>query len=85
MWLRDFLPQAKSLYPRLSRLRVMTLGYSSLVRDSRNITGLDEWTMGLIQSVSSVRTSRSVRLSRLTLLHLKTLPAAMTLKKNKKI
>ncbi len=61
MWLRDFLPQAQSRHPGLAQLRVMTFGYSSLIRDNKNISGLDEWSMGLIQSVSTARRSASVR------------------------
>jgi hypothetical protein len=61
MWLRDFLPQPKSLHPGLARLRIMTVGYSSLLNDSKSITGLDEWSLGIIQSVSAVRRSPSVR------------------------
>ncbi|OIW25562.1 hypothetical protein CONLIGDRAFT_684109 [Coniochaeta ligniaria NRRL 30616] len=61
MWLRDFLPGQQSQHPGLARLRVMTVGYSSLIRDDKNITGLDEWSLGLIQSVSAVRRSPSER------------------------
>lgn len=61
MWLRDFLPGQQSQHPGLARLRVMTFGYSSLIKDDKNITGLDEWSLGLIQSVSAVRRSPSVR------------------------
>lgn len=60
MWLRDFLPQPRDLHPGLRRLRVMTYGYSSLLRDNKNTTGLDEWSLGLIQSVSAARRSSSV-------------------------
>lgn len=60
MWLRDFLPKPRELYPELTRLRVMTYGYSSLLRDNKNTTGLDEWSLGLIQSVSAARRSPSV-------------------------
>jgi hypothetical protein len=66
MWLRDFLPKPRSQYPELTRLRVMTFGYSSLVRDNKNITGLDEWCQGLLQSVSAVRRSQSVGVRRLS-------------------
>jgi hypothetical protein len=61
MWLRDFLPQPRSPYPGLTRPRVMTIGYNSLMNDNKSITGLDEWSLGLIQSVSAVRRSQSVR------------------------
>lgn len=60
MWLRDFLPKPRGLHPELSRLRVMTYGYSSLLRDNKNITGLEEWSSGLIQSVAAARRSPSV-------------------------
>lgn len=60
MWLRDFLPKPRELYPELTRLRIMTYGYSSLLRDKKNTTGLDEWSLGLIQSVSAARRSPSV-------------------------
>ncbi|OAA59721.1 hypothetical protein SPI_05919 [Niveomyces insectorum RCEF 264] len=61
MWLRDFLPEPRpTLHPGLARLRVMTFGYSSLVRDNTNTTGLYEWSSELLQSVSRMRRSDSV-------------------------
>lgn len=61
MWLRDFLSQPQSQHQGLARLRVMTVGYSSLIMDDKNITSLDEWSLGLIRSVCAVRRSASVR------------------------
>ncbi len=61
MWLRDFLPEPRpSLHPGLAQLRVMTFGYSSLVRDKKNTASLHEWSSELLQSVSAVRRSPSV-------------------------
>jgi hypothetical protein len=61
MWLRDFLPEPRPiLFPGLGRVRTMTFGYSSLVRDSENAAGLHEWSSQLLQSVSSARRSESV-------------------------
>ena len=57
MWLRDFLPKEKSL----ARLRVMTFGYSSLARDKKNTSSLFEWSSDLLQSISAIRRSESVR------------------------
>ncbi|KAJ0104453.1 hypothetical protein J7T55_010919 [Diaporthe amygdali] len=60
MWLRDFLPESRPFHPEFSRARIMTYGYSSLLRDNKNTTGLDEWSLGLLQSVSAARRSPSV-------------------------
>jgi hypothetical protein len=57
MWLRDFLPS----HPQLKTSRVMTYGYSSLLKDRGNRSSLEEWAHGLLGSVSSVRESQSVR------------------------
>ena len=62
MWLRDFLPEPRQDYLDLKQLRVMTYGYSSMLWDNKNTAGLDEWTMGLLQSVSAARRSLSVKL-----------------------
>lgn len=60
MWLRDFLPKSWPQHADHKGVRVMTYGYSSLVQDDINTTGLDEWSMGLLQSVAAVRRSPSV-------------------------
>ncbi|KAI8632895.1 hypothetical protein F5Y19DRAFT_333118 [Xylariaceae sp. FL1651] len=51
MWLRDFLPS----HPKLKQSRVMTYGYSSLLNDSANTSGVAEWASGLLGAISSVR------------------------------
>ncbi|KAI1389255.1 uncharacterized protein F4822DRAFT_442625 [Hypoxylon trugodes] len=53
MWLRDFLPQ----HTRFKNSRIMTFGYSSLLRDSRNGAALAEWAHSLLQSIVSLRKS----------------------------
>jgi hypothetical protein len=57
MWLRDFLPEDE----HFKQSRVMTFGYSSLLRDSRNMSNLTEWSQGLLLSISSLRKSQAVR------------------------
>ncbi|KAI0387075.1 hypothetical protein F5Y04DRAFT_242956 [Hypomontagnella monticulosa] len=57
MWLRDFLPT----HPQLRNSRIMTYGYSSLLNDSSNTTGVQEWASGLLRAVSSVRESSEER------------------------
>ncbi|KAI1087205.1 hypothetical protein F5B19DRAFT_497612 [Rostrohypoxylon terebratum] len=57
MWPRDFLPT----HPQLRNSRIMTYGYSSLLNDSANTTGVVEWASGLLRAVSSVRESPEER------------------------
>ncbi|KAK4186008.1 hypothetical protein QBC35DRAFT_516531 [Podospora australis] len=61
MWLRDFLPKSESQAPDLKQVRIMTFGYSSLLRDKTNITGLFEWSSELLRSVSEIRKTDSER------------------------
>jgi hypothetical protein len=46
----------------------MTFGYSSTLRDNGNKSGLENWAFALLDAVSSVRNSPSVRGARAPLL-----------------
>ncbi|KAJ2990949.1 hypothetical protein NUW58_g2706 [Xylaria curta] len=53
MWLKDFLP----LQPQFKQSRIMTYGYSSLLTDNVNTSGVAEWASGLLREISSARVS----------------------------
>ncbi|KAK0716270.1 hypothetical protein B0H67DRAFT_582752 [Lasiosphaeris hirsuta] len=57
MWPRDFLKS----HPQLKPSRIMTYGYSSRIRDDRNISGVAEWASGLLAEVSAARVTLEER------------------------
>ncbi|KAG4439731.1 hypothetical protein IFR05_004809 [Cadophora sp. M221] len=51
MWLRDLLPKTEPF----EASRVLTFGYNSNLRDRNSLSGIQEWSIDLLNHVSSVR------------------------------